>query len=49
MLKHTSKRLSYALVQLQETYNAQAHKQETYNQTELQRNLFEFEHLIYNQ
>jgi len=39
MLKHTSKRLSYA----------QAHKQETYNQTNLQRNMFEFEHLIYNQ
>ena len=35
MLKHTSKKLSYALVQLQETYNAQAYKQETYNQTEM--------------
>ena len=33
----------------QETSNAQAHKQETSNQTELQRSLFEFEHLIYNQ
>ena len=39
MLKHTSKRLP----------NAQAHKQETYNQTDLHRKLFEFEHLIYNQ
>ena len=33
----------------QETSIAQAHKQETSNQTELQRSLFEFEHLIYNQ
>ena len=39
MLKHTSKRLSYALVQLQETYK----------QTDLHRKLFEFEHFIYNQ
>jgi len=38
-----------AQAQLQETSIAQAHKQETFNQTELQRNLFEFEHLIYNQ
>jgi len=40
---------SNAQAQLQETSIAQAHKQETFNQTELQRNLFEFEHLIYNQ
>jgi len=32
----------------QETSIAQAHKQETSNQTELQRSLFEVEHLIYN-
>jgi len=40
--------ISYA-VHKQETSNAQAQLQETFNQTELQRNLFEFEHLIYNQ
>ena len=40
---------SNAQAQLQETSIAQAHKQETSNQTELQRSLFEFEHLIYNQ
>jgi len=39
MLKHTSKRLSYALVRLQETYK----------QTDLHIIFFEFEHLIYNQ
>jgi len=33
----------------QETSYAQAHKHETYKQTDLQRKLFEFEHLIYNQ
>ena len=38
-----------AQAQLQETSIAQAHKQETYIQTDLQRNLFEVEHLIYNQ
>jgi len=37
---------SYAQELNQETSYAQAHKQETSNQTELQRNLFEFEHLI---
>jgi len=41
--------ISYALEHSQETSNAQAHKQETSIQTELQRNLFEVEHLIYNQ
>jgi len=33
----------------QETSYAQAQLQETFIQTELQRNLFEVEHLIYNQ
>ena len=47
MLKHTSKRLAQA--QLQETSIAQAHRQDTFNQTKLQRNLFEFEQLLYNQ
>jgi len=55
----TSKRLQTTKAQLQEisygqelnqeTFYAQAQLQETYNQTDLQRNLFEFEHLIYNQ
>jgi len=55
----TSKRLQTTQAQLQETSYApelnqetsyaQAHKQETSIQTELQRNLFEVEHLIYNQ
>jgi len=59
LLKHKSKRLqttqaqkqeiSYAQAQLQETSYAQAQKQETSIQTELQRNLFEVEHLVYNQ
>ena len=40
---------SNAQAHKQETSNAQAHKQETYNQTNLQRNMSEFEHLIYNQ
>jgi len=40
---------SNAQTQLQETSIAQAHKQETSNQTELQRSLFVFVHLIYNQ
>jgi len=44
-----SQETSNAQVQLQETSIAQAHKQETSNQTELQRSLFKFEHLIYNQ
>ena len=39
----------YAQAQLQETSYAQAQLQETSIQTELQRNLFEVEHLIYNQ
>jgi len=42
------KETSNAQAQLQEISNAQAHKQETSNQIELQRNLFQFEHLIYN-
>jgi len=41
--------ISYAQAHKQETSNAQAQPQETSNQTELQRSLFEFEHLIYNQ
>ncbi len=55
----TSKRLQIAQAQLQETSyapehnqetsNAQAQLQETSNQTELQRKMFEVEHLIYNQ
>jgi len=44
-----SQEISNAQAQLQETSIDQAHKQETSNQTELQRSLFEFEHLIYNQ
>ena len=42
-----SQETSNAQAQLQETFIAQAHKQDI--QTELQRNLFEVEHLIYNQ
>jgi len=41
--------ISYAPEHNQETYNAQAQLQETSIQTELQRKLFEVEHLIYNQ
>ena len=41
--------ISYAPELNQETSYAQAHKQETSIQTELQRNMFEVEHLIYNQ
>jgi hypothetical protein len=58
LLKHKSKRLqttqaqkqevSYAKEQLQDTSYAQAQKQETSVQTELQRKMFELEHLIYN-
>ena len=44
-----SQETSNAQAQLQETSIAQAHKQETSIQTELQENLFEVEHLIYNQ
>jgi len=39
----------YAQAQLQETSYSQELDQETSIQTELQRNLFEVEHLIYNQ
>ena len=41
--------ISYAQAHKQETSYAQAQKQETYKQTDLQRKLFVFEHLIYNQ
>jgi len=41
--------ISYAQELIQETNYAKAHKQETSIQTKLQRNLFEVEHLIYNQ
>jgi len=40
---------SYAPEHSQETSNAQAQQQETSNQIELQKSLFEFEHLISNQ
>ena len=40
---------SIAQAHKQETSIAQAHKQENSNQTKLQRSLFDFEHLIYNQ
>jgi len=41
--------ISYAQELNQETSYARAQLQKTSNQTELQRNLFEVEHLIYNQ
>ena len=41
--------IPYAQAQLQKTSYAQAQLQETFIQTELQRKLFEVEHLIYNQ
>jgi len=41
--------ISYAQELNQETSYAQAQLQETSDQTKIQRNLFEFEHLIYNQ
>jgi len=41
--------ISYAPGHNQESSYAQAQLQETSIQTELQRKLFEFEHLIYNQ
>ena len=41
--------ISYAQELNQETSYAQAQLQETSDQNEIQRNLFEFEHLIYNQ
>ena len=47
-LEH-SQETSSAQAQLQETSIAQAHKQETSIQIELQGNLCEVEHLIYNQ
>jgi len=59
LIATTSKRLQITQAQLQEifyapklnqeTSYAQAHKKKTSIQTELQRNLFEVEHLIYNQ
>jgi len=45
----TSMRLQITQAHKQEISYAQAHKQETYNQTDLHKKLFEFEHLIYNQ
>jgi len=58
-LKHKIKRLqttqahkqevSYAQAHKQETSYSKSQKQETSNQTGLQRNMFEVEHLIYNQ
>jgi len=45
----TSMRLQITQAHKQEISYAQAHKQETYKQTDLHRKLFEFEHLIYNQ
>ena len=44
-----SQETSNAQAQLQEISIAQAQLQETSIQIELQRSLFEFEHLIYNQ
>jgi len=41
--------ISYAPEHNQETSYVQAHKQETSIQIELQRKMFEVEHLIYNQ
>jgi len=41
--------ISYAQELNQETSYAQPQLKETSNQTELQRNLFEVEHFIYNQ
>ena len=59
LIATTSKRLQITEAHLQEiscapehnqeTSYAQAHKQETSIQTKLQGNLFEVEHLIYNQ
>jgi len=59
LIVKTSKRLQTTQAHLQEIYYAQelnqetsyaqAQLQETSNQNELQRNLFEIEHLIYNQ
>jgi len=40
--------ISYAQELNQETFYAQVQLQETSNQSELQRNLFDVEHLIYN-
>ena len=49
MLKHTSKRLSYALVQLQETYKCSSTQARDLQTNRFNRKLFEFKHLIYNQ
>jgi len=49
LLKHNFKRFPIAQAQLQETSYAQAKMQETSFQIELQRKLFEVEHLINNQ
>jgi len=46
---YKTEEISYSPELNQETSYAQAHKQETSIQIELQRNLFEVEHLIYNQ
>jgi len=46
--KEQNQETSHAQAQLQETAYAQELNQETSIQTELQRNLFEVEHLIYN-
>ena len=49
LIAKTSKRLQITQAQLQEISYAPEHNQETSNQTELQRKMFEVEHLIYNQ
>ena len=49
MLKNLIKRLPMLKHNCKETSYAQELNQETSIQTELQRNLFEVEHLIYNQ
>jgi ABC-type dipeptide/oligopeptide/nickel transport system ATPase subunit len=46
LLKHNCKRFLIAQAQLQETSYAQAQLQKTSIKTELQRKLFEVEHLI---
>jgi len=49
MFKHTSKRLPNTHAHKQEIPYAQAQKQKTSKQTQLQRKMIEVEHLIYNQ
>jgi hypothetical protein len=49
LLKHKSKRLQTTQAQTQESSYAQAQKQESSKQTQLHKNMFEVEHLIYNQ